>query len=71
MLFGVDPRELLLLKREPGVSYLGPLPMCEVTPSSTLVACELFGTWVCDVPEGVVCIGVPVPFAVTLPQEVS
>jgi hypothetical protein len=45
--------------------------LCEVTPSAVLVASELFGTWVCVVPEGVVCIGVPVPFAVTLPQEVS
>jgi hypothetical protein len=45
--------------------------MCEVTPSVVLVACELFGTCICDVPEGVVCIGVPVPFAVTLAQEVS
>lgn len=45
--------------------------LCEVTPSAALVATELFGTWVCVVPEAVVCIGVPVPFAVTLPQDVS
>ena len=50
---------------------VAPLPVCEVTPSAALVAFELFGTCVCDVPEGVVCIGVPVPFWVTLWQEVS
>jgi hypothetical protein len=45
--------------------------LCEVTPSAVLVASELFGTRICVVAVAVVCIGVPVPFAVTLPQDVS
>jgi hypothetical protein len=45
--------------------------LCEITPSVVLVASELFGTSICVIPEGSICIGVPVPFAVTLAQEVS
>ena len=52
--------------------FVGPFPWCEVTKSTVvLVASALFGTCICVVPEEVVCIGVPVPFAVTLAQEVS
>ena len=43
---------------------VAPLPVCEIG----LVAFELFAKSAAD---GVVCIGVPVPFAVTLPQDVS
>lgn len=43
---------------------VAPLPVCEIG----LVAFELF---VKSVVDGAVCIGVPVPFAVTFPQEVS
>jgi hypothetical protein len=47
---------------------LAPLPVCEITPSAALVAFELL---VICVGGDEVCIGVPVPLAVTLPQAVS
>ena len=51
-----------------GYYLVAPLPVCEITPLAALVAFELFGIWV---GAAVGCIGVPVPFAVTLPQAVS
>jgi hypothetical protein len=47
---------------------VAPLPVCETTPLASLVAFELL---VICVGDDEVCIGVPVPFAVTLPQAVS
>jgi hypothetical protein len=53
----------------PTVGYLvAPLPACEITPLAPLVAVELL---VICVGDDEVCIGVPVTFAVTLPQAVS
>jgi hypothetical protein len=46
--------------------------VCEITPSLILVCFELFGTWVGNVDGEVLnTMGVPVPFAVTLAQELS
>src|SRR3954463_10356395 len=68
--FAVDAREVDL------DAYLfAPLPVCETTPLASLVARELLVMSVglpCSSSGGpAVCIGVPVPFAVTLPQATS